>query len=199
MDVYWNLKRQSDETVQDFLIRFNSVYDFIPTDIKPPPGLTMLHYPDGFDAEIVYYLRVRNSSTLEDMQKNVNDVEMNLLIRRSRMDVERRKVIKEEFPPLLNLKLETLMKTMERFMNTFIFQDKPVVSRQQKVPHFQEDMEEGEVVESHHQKVETGCFVASFERSLEQQPVEDYQREDVRFQQVEENSDHVCVTYDSNE
>lgn len=82
MDEYWNLKRQSDETVQDFLIRFNSVYDFIPTDRKPPLGLTMLHYLDGFDAEIVYYLRVRNSSTLEDMQKNVIDVEMNLLIRR---------------------------------------------------------------------------------------------------------------------
>lgn len=79
------------------------------------------------------------------------------------MDAERRKVIKEEFPPLLNLKLETLMKTMERFMNTFIYQDKLVVSGQQKIPYFQEDMEEGEeVVESHHQKVEIGCFVASF-------------------------------------
>lgn len=59
--------------------------------------------------------------------------------------------------------------------------------------------EEGEVVGSHHQKVETSCFVDSFERSLEQQPLEGYQKENVKFQQVEKNSHHVCVTYNSNE
>lgn len=55
----------------------------------------MLHYPDGSDAEIADYLRERNPSTLEDMQKSVIDVEINLLIKRSKMEAERRKVIKE--------------------------------------------------------------------------------------------------------
>lgn len=123
MDEYWNLKRHPNETVQDFSTRLNSVYDFIPTDINPPLRLAMLHYPDGFNANISYYLRERNSSTLEDMQKSVIDVKMDLLIKRYIMETEIRKVIKEEFPHLLNLKLNTLMKTMERFMNTFILQD----------------------------------------------------------------------------
>lgn len=106
----------------------------------------MLHYLDGFDVEISYYLRERNSSNLDGMKKSVIDVEMNLLIKRSRMEAEIRKVIKEEFPPLLNLKLETLMKTMERFMNPFILQDKPIVSGPQKIPPFQTDIEdEGKV------------------------------------------------------
>lgn len=65
----------------------------------------MLHYPDAFDAEITYYLKERNRSTLEDMQKKVIDVEINLLSKISIMEAKRRKVIKEDFPPLLNLKL----------------------------------------------------------------------------------------------
>lgn len=61
------------------------------------------------------------------------------------------------------------MRTMERFMNTFTLQDKNVVTRQQKIPPFRTDMEEeGEVVGLHHQKLETDCFVDSFESSLEQ-------------------------------
>lgn len=55
MDEYFNLKRKCGETAQAFSTRFNSVYDSIPIDIKPPPGIAMFHYSVGFDAEITYY------------------------------------------------------------------------------------------------------------------------------------------------
>lgn len=47
MDEYWNLKREPNETVQDFSTKLNSVHESIPTDIKPPPGkvVLMLKFP----------------------------------------------------------------------------------------------------------------------------------------------------------
>jgi hypothetical protein len=45
---YNALKRNTNESVQDFTIRFNKIYNSIPDDIKPPPGLALLHYPDVF-------------------------------------------------------------------------------------------------------------------------------------------------------
>jgi hypothetical protein len=39
------------------------------TEIKPPPGLALIKFPDGFDADMSYQLRERDAATLEDMQK----------------------------------------------------------------------------------------------------------------------------------
>jgi hypothetical protein len=49
LEEYDHLKRQPGETVQHFSARFNQVYHSMPVDIKPPPGLALLHYPDAFD------------------------------------------------------------------------------------------------------------------------------------------------------
>lgn len=46
---YGSLKRQPEEMIQEFTTRFNKVYNSIPTYINPPPGLTLLHYPNGFN------------------------------------------------------------------------------------------------------------------------------------------------------
>jgi hypothetical protein len=35
---YNNMKRASEETVQEFLARFMRVYNSIPTEVQPPPG-----------------------------------------------------------------------------------------------------------------------------------------------------------------
>jgi hypothetical protein len=67
---YENIKRNQRETVQDYCIRFNNIYNAIPADIKPPQGLSLIKFPDGFDADMSYQLRERNSVTLEDMQKS---------------------------------------------------------------------------------------------------------------------------------
>lgn len=54
---YNNLKRTLGESVQDYIIRFNSVYNAIPDDLKPSRKSALLKFPDGFDPEMAYSLR----------------------------------------------------------------------------------------------------------------------------------------------
>jgi hypothetical protein len=70
--------------VQDYCTHFNNMYNVILVDIKPPQGLALIKFPDGFDVDMSYHLRERNSATLEDMQKSVVSVEENLLAKRAR-------------------------------------------------------------------------------------------------------------------
>jgi hypothetical protein len=65
-------------------------------DIKPPQGLALIKFPDGFDADMSYWLRERNYATLEDMQKSVVSVEENILAKRARQRTKRRVTIKED-------------------------------------------------------------------------------------------------------
>jgi hypothetical protein len=64
---YENIKRNQGESVQDYCMRFNNLYNEIPTEIKPPQGLALIKFPDGFDADMSYQLRERNAATLEEM------------------------------------------------------------------------------------------------------------------------------------
>ena len=53
---------KSNETlvsVQDYYIRFNFIYNEIPDHLRPPVGLAMMKFPDGFDADMAYQLRER--------------------------------------------------------------------------------------------------------------------------------------------
>ena len=61
---YNTLKRNTNESVQEFTTRFNKIYHSIPDNIKPPPGLALLHYLGSFDPDMAYQLRERNPSTL---------------------------------------------------------------------------------------------------------------------------------------
>jgi len=93
---YNALKRNTNEFVQDCTARFNLIYNSILDNIKPPPGLALLHYPDDFDPDMAYQLRKRIHSTLEEMQRNVASVEVNLLIKKSKKKSEKKVNIKEE-------------------------------------------------------------------------------------------------------
>jgi hypothetical protein len=110
---YENIKRNQGESVQDYCTRFNNLYNAIPTDIKPPPGLALIKFPDGFDADMSYQLRERDAATLEDMQKCAISVEANLLAKRARQRNERRVMIKEE-PSTSNsdYKMDTVVKSL---------------------------------------------------------------------------------------
>jgi hypothetical protein len=79
---YDNIRRNQGETVQYYCTLFNNLYNAISTEIKPPQGLALIKFPDGFDVGMSYQLRERNSTTLEDMQKSVISVEANLLEKR---------------------------------------------------------------------------------------------------------------------
>jgi hypothetical protein len=91
---YENIRRNQGETVQDYCTHFDNLYNAILDEIKPPQGLALIKFPDGFDIDMSYQLREKNSTTLEDMQKSAISVEANLLAKRARQRSERRVTIK---------------------------------------------------------------------------------------------------------
>jgi hypothetical protein len=122
---YENIKRNQGESVQDYCTRFNNLYNAIPADIKPPPGLALIKFPDGFDADMSYQLRERDAATLEDMQKCAISVEANLLARRARHRNERRVTIREE-PSTSNndYKMDTVVKSLALLLERSNISDK---------------------------------------------------------------------------
>jgi hypothetical protein len=90
----------------------------------------MLDFSDGFEAEIAYQLRERNLATLDDMQKVMVDVEANLLIKRARMEAERKEAMKEDSPPLSDHKLDIVMKTVGRLIENLMLQDELTATKQ---------------------------------------------------------------------
>ena len=62
---YENIRRGPNETVQDYCTRFNNIYNAIPVNLRPPPDLALINFPDGFDTDMAYQLRERNLPTLE--------------------------------------------------------------------------------------------------------------------------------------
>jgi hypothetical protein len=132
---YENIRRNQGETVQDYCTRFNNLYNAIPTDIKPPQGLALIKFPDGFDADMSYQLRERNATTLEDMQRSVVSVEANLLARRARQRTEKRVTIKEEpSTSSSDAKLDSLARAMEKMMERLTITDRNPPRENQAAP-----------------------------------------------------------------
>jgi hypothetical protein len=122
---YESIKRNQGESVQDYCTRFNNIYNAIPTNIKPPQGLALIKFPDGFDADMSYQLRERNPATLEEMQRCVVSVEANLLAKRARQRTKRRVTIKEEpSTSSVDAKIDSLVRTMERMMERLDITDR---------------------------------------------------------------------------
>lgn len=92
---YNNLERNTGESVQNYCTRFNSVYNALPLDLKPPQGLALAKFPKGFDLEMGYQLRERDPLTLEDMQKGALVLEVNLIEKRARMRNEKKVSFRE--------------------------------------------------------------------------------------------------------
>jgi len=103
------------------------VYNSILDDTKPPPSLTLPHYHNSFDLEMAYHLKERDPATLEEMLRNAVSVEANLFIKKSKSKDERTEkkfVFKEEPSPYLDVKLDTLIKTMEIMMDRMSIKDR---------------------------------------------------------------------------
>jgi hypothetical protein len=83
-----HLKRHPGEKVKHFSARFNQVYYSMTDYINLPLGLALLHYLDAFDLEMAFQLRERNTTTLEETQKNAIGVEANFQIKKSKLKVE---------------------------------------------------------------------------------------------------------------
>jgi len=112
-----NIKREVGESVQDYCARFNKTYNAILVNLKPPQDLALIKFPDGFDANMSYQLRERNSQILEGMQRDVVSIEANLQAKRARMRIEKRVTFREEaFTFVAEAKIDSLVRTMERMM-----------------------------------------------------------------------------------
>lgn len=64
---YDNNKQNVGESIQDYCVRFNFVYNAIIDHITPPMGLALIKFPYGFNIDMAYQLRERDPATLEDM------------------------------------------------------------------------------------------------------------------------------------
>ena len=61
---YTKIKLTVGESVQDYCIRFNAVYNAIPDDLRPSRRSDFLKFLDGFDLDMAYQLRERYPATL---------------------------------------------------------------------------------------------------------------------------------------
>lgn len=89
--------------MEEYYDRLNKVYNEITSSIKPPLGLGLIHFPEGFDVDMAYQLRERDPTTLEEIKANALKVEANLLAKKEKLKAERRATIKEEPSSLLHL------------------------------------------------------------------------------------------------
>lgn len=122
MSEYENIKRNAGESVQDYCVRFNAVYNAILANIEPPEGLALLKFLDSFDVDMTYQLQEHDPTTLEDMQKNVVSVEENLLAKKVRMRSEKRVTIKKEAS---NAKMDNLIRIGEKMVDQLTIIDRP--------------------------------------------------------------------------
>ena len=82
---YNNLKRNVGESVQYYCTRFNIVYNSLPPHMKPPLGLALVKFPEGYDLDMTVQIRERDPKTLEEMQREAISAEVNLIEKRSRL------------------------------------------------------------------------------------------------------------------
>jgi hypothetical protein len=79
LTIYNQLKRGNDESIKNFSLRFNTVYNSLPIDCKPPEGIAKLHYAEAFDDEFALFLRETRSQTLAQMMSDAVEVEINMM------------------------------------------------------------------------------------------------------------------------
>ena len=124
---YNNLKRNTRESVQDYCTRFNSVYNALPPNMKPPLSLALAKFPEGFDPNMGYQLRERDPLTLEDMQRGALSVEENLIEKSARLESEKRVTYKDETMALTSspdAKIDNLVRVMERILEKINLNDR---------------------------------------------------------------------------
>jgi hypothetical protein len=136
LNQYNNIKRSSNETVQEFSTRFMKVYNSIPIEVKPPLRATQNRYVDCFDSDFALLLRERISNTLDDMMNDAIEVEVNLMESgemKHNLDKSVKKVQGEAQPSMsqsLDEKIDFMMKTMERLMESMSMENKPATRDQ---------------------------------------------------------------------
>ena len=86
--------------------------------MKPPQGLALVKFPEGFDPDMTYQLRERDPLNLEEMQRGVVSAEANLIEKRARRSKKRVTYKYETMPSTssYDTKMDNLMRTLERMI-----------------------------------------------------------------------------------
>ena len=109
------------------------VYNSIPANIKPSPGVAKLHYADAFDNNFSLLLRERKSNTLSAMFTDGLEVEANMMACgkvKPRAEIDIRKGREDTHPSTSassssDIKFEMMLKTMEKLMDMLTVEAKP--------------------------------------------------------------------------
>jgi ribonuclease HI len=114
MSEFGNLKRKDDETVSDFIKRFNKMFGKIPAEIKPSDASAKITFSAAFDAEFCLILRERRSATLALMQDAALEVESNITAsQKLKGRAERKKPAAESSSSSSNIQMEKMAKMLD--------------------------------------------------------------------------------------
>jgi hypothetical protein len=136
---YNNMRKAPEETVHEFSAHFLKVYNSIPAEFKPPPGVAQLQYTDSFDSDFSLLLRERRSTSLDAIMSNVVEVEVNMMasgkikLRFNRGDKRPQGDAQPSTSWSSDDKFNMMMKTMEKLMERMSMGNRPA-SREQNDP-----------------------------------------------------------------
>jgi hypothetical protein len=113
MSEFGNLKRGDEESVSDFIKRFNKMFGKIPAKIKPSDASEKITFSVAFDADFCLILRERRSSTLALMQDAALEVESNISASQKLKGRDDKKKAVVEPSSSANSKMEKMAKMLE--------------------------------------------------------------------------------------
>jgi hypothetical protein len=76
---FGSLKKKNSETVMEFILRFNKLYNKIPAAVKPSEPSAKVTFAGAFEPDFSLLLRERRGATLNRMQDDVVEIESNMM------------------------------------------------------------------------------------------------------------------------
>jgi hypothetical protein len=72
------IKKNENETMDEFNKRFNEIVSSMHTDIKPPESAILIYYIEAFGGEMRYQLRDKEPTDLKAAQETANKIDKNM-------------------------------------------------------------------------------------------------------------------------
>jgi hypothetical protein len=73
------IKKKENETIKEFISRFDRLYNQIPIDYRPTTSSVRLLYMNSFEGKFRYILKDKNPTSLAEANEFSIDIEENLL------------------------------------------------------------------------------------------------------------------------
>jgi hypothetical protein len=76
---FGSLKKKNSETVMEFILRFNKLYNKIPAAVKPSEPSAKVIFAGAFEPDFALLLQERRGDTLIKMQDDAVEIESNMM------------------------------------------------------------------------------------------------------------------------